>query len=77
MTWDECKTQFKRKHNFRQIEKSCFSCMHCVVCIDEKWRCNHPELVATDALGYTGRISIDGVEGCVCDAYESEVKDGK
>lgn len=32
-TWDELETQFKRKHNFRQIEKSCFSCRHRDVCI--------------------------------------------
>ena len=71
-TVPEAIEDFKKKHNFRKIERSCWNCRHMDwdSCDNGVMHCEHPELVGRYANDYEGRCIIEETNSCVCDAWE-------
>lgn len=74
---NEAIADFKLKHNFHKIERSCMSCVHAKYSINEdgSMECRHPNLIGRYADDYIGACYIYDVEGCVCNAFQAKGTD--
>lgn len=65
---------FKKKHNFREVPRSCWNCKHAQndTLEDNEVDCAHPDLVGEYADDVIAQCYIYQTANCVCDAWEAK-----